>query len=154
VISFGAGKPSGGSGPGAPLRIQQSFRLPQAVAAPQPVSYEDDKNPWGDDDDDNGVAASQTWALDEYIPTYSPQFHPIQKNGLVTGGAAKGILSASGLPNNVLRKIWELSDIDKDGALDLHEFVIAMFITDMVKQGSEVPLQLDADMYPPGKLPH
>lgn len=111
-----------------------------------------------------------TWALAEYIPTYSNQFDAIQKNGKVTGGAAKGVLSASGksivisfhwsldneyrfigLPTATLKKIWDLSDIDRDGQLDLHEFVIALFITDMVKQGAEVPQQLDSEMYPPGK---
>ena len=121
--------------------------IPVAIAA---ADDNDDTNPWGL----NEVASLQagTWSLAEYIPKYTPQFQSIQKNGLVTGGAAKGILSQSGLPVASLRKIWELADIDKDGALDLQEFVIALFITDMVKQGHDVPAALDEEMYPPGKV--
>ena len=50
-----------------------------------------------------------------------------------------------------LRKIWELSDIDKDGQLDLQEFTIAMFLAEQVKAGKELPAKLDADMIPPNK---
>lgn len=132
------------------MQSQQSYRS-ASVPPAAPVSYDDDKNPWAEDD--YVAPTASEWALDPYVATYTPQFQQLQRNGLVTGGAAKGVLSSSGLSNTVLRKIWELSDIDKDGALDLHEFVIAMFITDMVKQGSELPTQLDADMYPPGKVP-
>ena len=42
--------------------------------------------------------ASSGWELAEYIPTYTPQFNTVQKGGFVTGGAAKGIMSGSGLP--------------------------------------------------------
>lgn len=71
--------------------------------------------------------------------------------GLVSGGGAKSILSATGLPIQKLRKIWELSDIDKDGHLDLQEFVIAMYLTEACKQGLELPSKLDDDMIPQGK---
>lgn len=102
---------------------------------------ESGENPFGDDD----------WALNEFIPKYTPQFQSLQQKGLVSGGAMKGILSSSGLPKQSLRKIWELSDIDKDGSLNLYEFVICMFITDMAKEGNEVPEELDAQMYPPSR---
>jgi hypothetical protein len=67
----------------------------------------------------------------------------------LTGGAAKKVLGASGLPTASLRDIWNLSDVDGDGQLSLHEFVIAMFLIDMVKQGHAVPAALDPEMLPP-----
>lgn len=85
------------------------------------------------------------------MSVYSPQFNSIQKGGFVTGGAAKGIMSSSGLPNATLRKIWELSDCDKDGQLDLNEFVLAMVLIEGAKNGEEIPAELDAAMIPPGK---
>lgn len=113
---------------------------------------EEEANPWGNDDDDAAVVGKVSgWALSEYIPQYKPQFDAIAKNGLVSGGAAKKVLGSSGLPTASLRDIWNLSDVDSDGNLDLHEFVIAMFLIDMVKQGHAVPAALDPEMVPPGK---
>ena len=91
------------------------------------------------------------WALNKYIPHYTPQFRAVEKGGLVSGAAAKGVLGNNGLPVASLRKIWDLSDVDKDGYLDLQEFVIAMFLVDMAKQGHELPAQLNDEMVPPQK---
>jgi Cytoskeletal-regulatory complex EF hand len=41
--------------------------------------------------------------------------------------------------------------MDKDGQLDMHEFVVAMYLADVVKAGHSVPAQLDPDMIPPDK---
>ena len=75
----------------------------------------------------------------------------ISKDGFVSGAGAKNLLTASGLPTNKLRKIWELSDIDKDGHLDLEEFVIAMYLSEISKLGEELPSKLDPAMIPKGK---
>lgn len=50
-----------------------------------------------------------------------------------------------------LRKIWELSDCDRDGQLDLNEFVLAMVLIEGAKNGEQIPAQLDPAMIPPGK---
>jgi EH domain-containing protein 1 len=121
-----------------------SVRLEEANPSPW-GEEEDDSNPFGDGDVSDG------WELAEYVSIHSPQFQTIAKGGFVTGGGAKGIMSASGLPTAALRKIWELSDIDKDGQLDLNEFVVAMVLIDIVKGGQEVPQQLDEAMIPPNK---
>jgi hypothetical protein len=44
--------------------------------------------------------------------------------GKISGQAAKPVLQQTGLPTDVLSKIWKLSDIDKDGKLDLEEFMV------------------------------
>ena len=61
------------------------------------------------------------------------------------------MLTATGLPTAKLRKLWELADIDKDGNLDLEEFVVAMFLADACKSGQDLPPHLDDEMIPPGK---
>mmetsp|Transcript_19381 Transcript_19381/g.39114 ORF Transcript_19381/g.39114 Transcript_19381/m.39114 type:complete len:534 (-) Transcript_19381:257-1858(-) len=109
---------------------------------------DDDANPWGADDE---TPASTGWALSGHVLQYKPQFDAIQSGGKVSGGAAKKVLSSSGVPTTALREIWNLSDVDSDGALDLYEFVIAMFLIDMVKQGHPVPAALDPEMLPPPK---
>ena len=82
---------------------------------------------------------------------YKPQFDLIQRDGLVSGAGAKSLLTATGLPTSKLRKIWELSDIDKDGHLDLQEFVIAMYLTEISKLGDDLPSKLDPEMIPQSK---
>jgi EH domain-containing protein 1 len=116
-----------------------------AAAAGGP--FEEEANPWGDESE----AVVGEWALEEYVAAYKPQFDQLQRNGLVTGAAAKGVLQQSGLPVAKLRQIWNLADLDKDGSLDLQEFVIAMFLTSAAQQGQELPPRLDDDMVPPGK---
>lgn len=102
-------------------------------------------NPFDDDDFGEG----KTWGLQDYIPMYQGKFNDTQENGFVSGVAAKNLLIASGLPRTVLKQIWDLADVGKDGKLDLFEFVIAMFFSDMVKEGHELPTQLDPSMRPP-----
>jgi EH domain-containing protein 1 len=128
--------------------------VPVIFDAPKPpvpaFAMEDDSNPWGADEP-SGKGSGSGWALSEYVPQYKPQFDTIQTNGKVSGAAAKKVLSSSGVPTTALRDIWNLSDIDSDGQLDLNEFVVAMFLIDMVKQGHSVPAALDPEMVPPGK---
>lgn len=54
----------------------------------------------------------------------------------------------SGLPVDVLGRIWELSDLDQDGQLDRDEFLIALQLINKAKEGSTIPEQL-----PPSLLP-
>lgn len=39
----------------------------------------------------------------------------------------KGVLMESKLPVDTLGKIWDLADMDKDGMLDRHEFLVVSF---------------------------
>mmetsp|Transcript_15514 Transcript_15514/g.21240 ORF Transcript_15514/g.21240 Transcript_15514/m.21240 type:complete len:542 (-) Transcript_15514:186-1811(-) len=140
---------NGGRELGGPL----VYEAPPVPQQPRGVSKsgEDDSNPWDDGNPFGTPAAASEWGLSEYVPTYTPQFNSVQKNGFVTGAAARGIMGNSGLANAILRKIWELSDVDKDGQLDLNEFVLAMVLIEGAKNGEEIPPQLDPAMIPPGK---
>lgn len=123
---------------------------PPAIEGSAPPGAEGG-NPFGDDDAGGNPFGESSWALESYVSTYSGQFNSLQTNGLVSGGAAKPVLTASGLPVASLRKIWELSDLDKDGSLDLNEFVVAMVLIDLAKKGHTLPDQLDEEMVPPNK---
>ncbi|KAJ2260403.1 endocytosis defective- protein [Coemansia sp. RSA 376] len=48
------------------------------------------------------------------------------RDGKLPGPVARENLMQSGLPTNQLGGIWELADIDKDGALDFDEYCIAL----------------------------
>lgn len=55
----------------------------------------------------------------------------------------------SGLPRNILAEIWNLSDIDGDGQLTREEFILAMHLTNQVRAGNQLPVELPADLIPP-----
>lgn len=137
-----------------PRSLDSFATKPLVEAQPAPLVYPnppagEEGNPFGGDD--SNPFGSDPWALAEYVPVYEAQFNSVQVGGFVTGAAAKGVLGSSGLPVAQLRPIWDLSDIDKDGKLDLHEFVIAMFLIDMAKKGHSLPPRLDDEMVPPHK---
>lgn len=56
---------------------------------------------------------------------YDQLFDSLQpSNGYISGNKVKGVLMDSKLPLDTLGKIWDLADMDKDGMLDRHEFVV------------------------------
>lgn len=42
-----------------------------------------------------------------------------------------------------------LADVDKDGKLKADEFILAMHLVDMAKEGQALPLALPVDLVPP-----
>ena len=106
---------------------------------------------WNNGEDDNPFGSDDVWGLQEYVSRYQPAFMSASKDGYVSGAAAKSVFTSSGVSVANLRKIWDLSDIDKDGKLDFSEFVVAMYLVDCVKGGQPVPPQLESDLIPPEK---
>lgn len=51
----------------------------------------------------------------------------------MSGLSLKESLEASGLPRHSLKKIWDLSDIDEDGSLDILEFSVAKYLIETVQ---------------------
>ncbi|XP_055587224.1 EH domain-containing protein 1 isoform X1 [Uranotaenia lowii] len=72
-------------------------------------------------------------------------------DGKISGAAAKSELIKSKLPNNVLSKIWKLSDYDQDGFLDIEEFALAMHLINVKMDGNELPMSLPPHLIPPSK---
>ncbi|KAE9552733.1 hypothetical protein FO519_004050 [Halicephalobus sp. NKZ332] len=84
---------------------------------------------------------------------YRQEFYNNDKSGvgILNGVQARYILSQSGFPTPILAEIWNLADVNKDGALSPDEFCVAMHLIDMHKQGyilpTELPLELQ-DLFP------
>ncbi len=74
-------------------------------------------------------------------------------NGKLTGSVAKKEMVKSRLPNPVLAKIWRLSDVDGDGALDSDEFALAMHLIHIKLDGYDLPEELPPHLVPPSKKP-
>lgn len=72
-------------------------------------------------------------------------------NGLVSGMAVRPVLERSNLPQTVLREVWNLSDIDRDGHLDADEFAVAMHLARDATSGKTLPATLPPSLIPPSK---
>jgi hypothetical protein len=76
---------------------------------------------------------------------------PGGQEGQVSGAGAKDVLMDSGLSTDVLRHIWDLADVDKDGFLDRDEFAVCWFLIQQSKVGRTLPTVLPVALVPPAK---
>ncbi|KAI1091471.1 hypothetical protein F5B19DRAFT_458479 [Rostrohypoxylon terebratum] len=87
----------------------------------------------------------------EKVVQYATVFEKqnLQPGGILPGDQAKNIFEKSGLPNEVLGRIWQLADTEQRGALVLTEFVIAMHLLSSMKSGAlrGLPNILPAALY-------
>ncbi|CAO3703047.1 unnamed protein product [Rhizopus stolonifer] len=72
-----------------------------------------------------------------------------ENKGTLSGEIAKEIFSQSGLPQNVLMQIWNLSDTHNQGKLNLNEFAVAMHLLYRKLNGYNVPETLPPELVPP-----
>lgn len=73
----------------------------------------------------------------------------LQGGNLLPGEQARIIFEKSGLPNELLGRIWQLADTEQRGALVMTEFVIAMHLLTSLKTGQlrGLPNVLPAALY-------
>lgn len=64
------------------------------------------------------------------------------ENGLIPGNKVRNKLMESKLKIEILGRIWDLADQDKDGSLDKHEFVIAWHLVCVALGRRIVPITL------------
>ncbi|XP_071516526.1 uncharacterized protein Eps-15 isoform X3 [Panulirus ornatus] len=62
------------------------------------------------------------------------------------GNKVRGVMLNSKLPMETLGKIWDLSDMDKDGSLDRVEFSIAMHLIYKVLENNPMPSSVPQEM--------
>ncbi|KAK7601140.1 hypothetical protein V9T40_008581 [Parthenolecanium corni] len=60
-------------------------------------------------------------------------------DGNISGENAKRFFVQSSLPPNILAFIWELSDVTRDGQLNLNEFIVACKLIQMKLRGNNIP---------------
>lgn len=94
-------------------------------------------NPFEDNPDKAAIEGG--WVIDGPLKKkYDNNFYKcnLSSEGKLTGGTARDVLLRTGVDVKFLRKIWDLSDMDKDGNLDTDEFAVAMYLCDQIKAGN------------------
>merc|ERR1719361_728629 len=83
---------------------------------------------------------------------YDSKFHEFS---LVKGKASStqimAVMKATGYSHEILKQIWDLADIDRDGKMDHDEFATCMYLIDMLKGGNKLPPTLPMRLIPPSK---
>uniref|UniRef100_UPI00358E2173 epidermal growth factor receptor substrate 15-like 1 isoform X2 n=1 Tax=Myxine glutinosa TaxID=7769 RepID=UPI00358E2173 len=72
-------------------------------------------------------------------------------SGLLTGEQVRPVLLNSNLPLDLLGRVWDLSDIDRDGHLDKDEFAVAMHLVYRLLEKEPLPTSLPHRFVPPSK---
>ncbi|XP_062907118.1 ralBP1-associated Eps domain-containing protein 2 isoform X1 [Mobula hypostoma] len=91
------------------------------------------------------------WRItEEQREYYLNQFKSLQPDtkSLISGCVAKDLFTKSKLPIPELSHIWELSDVDCDGALTLYEFCAAFHLIVARKNGYSLPATLPETLLP------
>ncbi|XP_059057873.1 ralBP1-associated Eps domain-containing protein 1 [Achroia grisella] len=102
------------------------------------------------EEEGDGEPAEDIWPISEAQANhYAAQFAQLRPEcGLLSGHTAKLFFEKSRLSVPDLRKIWQLSDITKDGKLTLEEFSIAMHLIVLRRNNIPVPDVLPACLVP------
>lgn len=100
--------------------------------------------------------SNEVWTITaEQRDYYTAQFKSLQPdtNALLAGPIARMFFEKSRLPVQELRKIWQLADVTKDGALSLQEFNTAMHLVVLRRNHIELPDVLPAQLVPGSETP-
>ncbi|XP_066526620.1 intersectin-2b [Hoplias malabaricus] len=100
----------------------------------------------------NSPLGPSDWAVPQSSRLkYRQQFNSLDKQmvGYLSGPQVRNAMASTLLTQNQLAAIWNLSDVDKDGKLKAEEFILAMHLVDVAKQGQSLPLSLPLDLIPP-----
>ncbi|XP_026814356.1 EH domain-containing protein 1 [Rhopalosiphum maidis] len=118
------------------------------------VSVQDTASPFGYKRGE-GIDAGKGetgWVVAKERQKYDAVFNTLEKSdGKLSGAVAKAEMIKSKLPNSVLGKIWNLSDIDHDGFLDIDEFALAMHLIQVKLGGHDLPVKIPDHLVPPSK---
>lgn len=109
-------------------------------------------NPF-DAPDPSRAAVREGWIIDSASKMRFDNifFGQQPQNGKISGARARDYLMGTGVPSDMLRKIWGLSDIDKDGALDASEFAVTMYLVESALANRPLPAKLPMTLCPPEK---
>ncbi|KIM32332.1 hypothetical protein M408DRAFT_6586 [Serendipita vermifera MAFF 305830] len=125
--------------PAIPSRSSNFAITPQLTGTPFPLARQPavPSVPWD-------VTAEEKVKSDGFFDTLDTA-----RLGYVEGAAAVPFMLLSGLPEEVLARIWDLADMRNDGRLTKETFAVAMHLINGVLEGKELPPVLPNTLIPP-----
>ncbi|TVU07526.1 hypothetical protein EJB05_40884 [Eragrostis curvula] len=72
------------------------------------------------------------------------------RDGKITGEEARNLFLSWRLPRDILRKVWDLSDQDKDGMLSFREFCTAVYLMERHREHRALPDVLPDNIWAEG----
>lgn len=139
-------------GPPPPIQGQDAFSWPSHS------HYDENRQLLGTEEESSERQSSDEedpdkncWLITaEQLNYYVTQFKVMQPNprGVIPGALAKEFFEKSRLPITELRKIWQLSDVTKDGCLSLEEFLTAMHLVVLRRNEIHLPDELPPCLRP------
>uniref|UniRef100_A0A674I3F5 RALBP1 associated Eps domain containing 2 n=1 Tax=Terrapene triunguis TaxID=2587831 RepID=A0A674I3F5_9SAUR len=139
-LSYGYGKSRSG------LEQPHGGRIKSGMHKSYTVSLSVEREP-----QDSSNYPDDPWRItEEQREYYINQFKSLQPdlNSFISGSVAKNFFTKSKLPIPELSHIWELSDVDCDGALTLPEFCAAFHLIVARKNGYPLPDTLPETLLP------
>jgi len=135
-------------GRGVPRLLEQveQKRQYQNADASNPFHQNAETNPF----DEMQLGKSQWIVSQTKKQEYDQKFYSLSlTDGKASGGQVKQIMLQSQLSNQILGRVWQLSDIDKDGSMTDQEFALCCYLLELVKSGNPLPQQLPDEYIPP-----
>lgn len=131
--------------------VQSSDAPVAEVQRAPPSAAASAANPFGPTEEAQPNSSSG-WVISPYKAEFDQFFYAQgPQGGKLSPSQVKTALLTTGLQTTVLRSIWELSDIDKDGQLDMDEFAVAMYLCRQSQANQSLPSVLPSEMVPPSK---
>ncbi|KAF8796987.1 ralBP1-associated Eps domain-containing protein 1-like [Argiope bruennichi] len=141
--------------PRSSLSTERSWSFFNKEGSTSWTNFEEHHQLLGNDEENSERHSSDDdfdiWSItDEQREYYVNQFKSMQPDlkKKITGATAKEFFEKSKLPVIELSKIWQLSDVDKDGALSIEEFCTAMHLVVLRRNNIDLP-----DVLPPSLVP-
>ncbi|XP_078618976.1 ralBP1-associated Eps domain-containing protein 1-like isoform X2 [Branchiostoma floridae x Branchiostoma japonicum] len=106
-----------------------------------PTDSEDESDPWT-------ITQEQRDYYTAQFKTMQPDLH-----GLIQGTTAREFFQRSKLPIAQLSRIWDMSDVNQDGALSLEEFFAAFHLVVARRNGYDLPETLPQALMPKSTQP-
>ncbi|CAL1277710.1 unnamed protein product [Larinioides sclopetarius] len=141
--------------PRSSLSTERSWSFFNKEGSTSWTNFEEHHQLLGNDEENSERHSSDDdfdiWSItDEQREYYVNQFKSMQSDlkKKISGATAKEFFEKSKLPVIELSKIWQLSDVDKDGALSIEEFCTAMHLVVLRRNNIDLP-----DVLPPSLVP-
>ncbi|KAG4096711.1 hypothetical protein H8356DRAFT_1275634 [Neocallimastix lanati (nom. inval.)] len=74
----------------------------------------------------------------ENISRYTDVFNQVSQNNFVLDSTVKALWIQSGVPKNILAKLWSFVNRKMDGLLELSEFIVGMYFIDQYLNGYDI----------------